>query len=660
MLARWPQLASEPEDASSKNPGTEEEMCGIYASVGFPPDPQRLDVIAHRGPDGRGWREFQTPLGPLALGHRRLSIIDVEERAAQPMQAADGRFWITYNGEIYNYLELRQELVARGLQFQTTSDTEVLLKAFAEWGEDVLSRLVGMFAFVIWDARDNTLFAARDRYGIKPLFVHSSPQGIAFASEIKQLLGLPGLGTKMNMPRVYDFLSSGITDHTAETLFLGVRQLRGGECVRLSFDRWAPGQDLPLRRYAHLPDRDLEHLSEREAADTFRSLFLDSVRLHLRSDVAVGSCLSGGLDSSSIVCAMSDLLRPSGGQVHTISACYPEKEVDEKPFMDSVVAATGAVPLFVYPKAEDVFSAAERITWHQDEPYGSTSIFAQWSVFAAARSSGVKVMLDGQGADEQLAGYHGAFFYRMDELIRERRWLEILRTFHERKHWHGSTYRSQFASHILPKMPPALRPFFELFRRTAAPGGLEWMGSEALRSFAPSAGSTFAEAAGALGYSPVRDVGDYCMAMVGSTNLGMLLRYEDRNSMAHSVEARVPFLDHRLVDFNLRLGNSHKVVGGDTKRVLRSAMKGILPEDVRVRRDKLGFATPEQRWFRGPLRELVLAGIDETLNRYPGLLVEGPTRALTAEMLDGRRPLDFTLWRIINLGIWGRQFSVSA
>lgn len=635
-------------------------MCGIYASIGFPPDTQRLDVIAHRGPDGEGWREFQTPIGPLALGHRRLSIIDVEDRAAQPMQAADGRFWITYNGEIYNYLELRQELVDRGVRFETTSDTEVLLKAFVEWGEDVLPRLIGMFAFVIWDARDNTLFAARDRYGIKPLFFHSGAQGLAFASEIKQLLGLPGLGTKMNMPRVYDFLSSGITDHTAETLFLGVRQLRGGEWLRLSFDRWSPGEDLPLRTYARLPDRDLEHLSEREAADAFRSLFLDSVRLHLRSDVPVGSCLSGGLDSSSIVCAMSDLLRPTGGHVHTISACYPEKEVDEKPFMDSTVAATRAQPIFVYPKAEDVFSAAERITWHQDEPYGSTSIFAQWSVFAAARASGVKVMLDGQGADEQLAGYHGAFFYRMDELIRERRWVEILKTFHERKLWHGSTYRSQFASHILPRMPTALRPFFELFRRTAAPGGLDWMDTEALAPFAPPAGSTFAQAAAELGYAPVRDVGDYCMAMVGSTNLGMLLRYEDRNSMAHSVEARVPFLDHRLVEFNLRLGNRHKVVGGDTKRVLRAAMKGILPEDVRLRRDKLGFATPEQRWFRGPLRAFVLAGIEETLNRYPGLLAESATRSVAAEMLDGRRPLDFTLWRIINLGIWGRQFSVSA
>lgn len=635
-------------------------MCGIFASLGFPPEKRRLDVIAHRGPDGQGWRDFETPYGPLVLGHRRLSIIDVDERAAQPMQASEGRYWITYNGEIYNYLEIREDLISRGVTFETTSDTEVLLKAYREWGESVLGRLVGMFSFLIWDAKDKVLFAARDRYGIKPLFFYSSPRGLAFASEIKQLMGLPGLEARMNMPRVHDFLSSGITDHTADTLFHGVQQIRGGECLRIDFEKWRPGDALPIQRYAKLPERDLEHLTEREAADTFRSLFLDSVRLHLRSDVPVGSCLSGGLDSSSIVCAMSDILRPSGSQVHTISACYPEKEVDEKPFMDSVVAATGAKPLFVYPKAEDVFSAAEKITWHQDEPYGSTSIFAQWSVFEAARTQGVKVMLDGQGADEQLAGYHGAFFYRIDELIREHRWLELIRTFYERKHWHGSTYRSQFASHILPKLPPSVRPLFEPFRRTAPPPGLEWMNSDALLPHAPATGSTFTEAAAALGYAPVKDIGDLCMAMVGSTNLGMLLRYEDRNSMAHSIEARVPFLDHRLVEFNLRLGNSHKITGGDTKRVLRTAMKGILPEDVRTRRDKLGFATPEQRWFRGPLRSLVEAGVQDTLSRYPGLLVNDATERLTREMLDGHRPLDFTLWRIINLGMWGRQFGVSA
>ena len=636
-------------------------MCGIFASIGFAPDISRLNVIAHRGPDGHGWQEFDTPLGPLVLGHRRLSIIDVEERAAQPMQSPDGRFWLTYNGEIYNYLELKEELRALGVTFRTTSDSEVLLRAFEKWGENVLTRFVGMFAFVIWDARDRILFAARDRYGVKPLFFHSSSRGIALASEIKQLLGLPTLTARMNMPRVYDFLSSGITDHSAETLFDSVQQLRGGEYLKISLDRWTLGSQLPIQRYSSLPPRDLEHLSETEAAEQFRALFEESIRIHLRSDVPIGSCLSGGLDSSSIVCVMSDLLKKtSADPTNTISACYPEKEVDEKPFMESVVAATGASAHYVYPKSEDVFRIAEKITWHQDEPYGSTSIFAQWSVFEAARAAGVKVMLDGQGADEQLAGYHGAFFQRMDQLVREARWLEIARTFLERKDWQGTTYAAQFASHIMPHTPRILWPIFEAFRRTPPPPAPSWLNSDALNAHKPKAGSTFAEAVAAMGLGPVRDIGDLCHAMVGSTNLSMLLRYEDRNSMAHSIEARVPFLDHRLVEFNLRLGNSHKIVGGDTKRVLRSAMRGILPEDVRTRRDKLGFATPEQRWFRGPLRALVEEGINDTLARYPGLLAENETRTLASDMLEGRRPLDFTLWRIINLGIWGRLFNVSA
>jgi asparagine synthase (glutamine-hydrolysing) len=632
-------------------------MCGIWFSVGYPPDPARIDGVAHRGPDGRGWAVFDTALGPLALGHRRLSIIDLTDAAAQPMSYGDGRHHIVYNGEIYNYIELRRELAGLGRRFQTQSDTEVLLAAYDEWGEAALDRLQGMFAFVIWDAEKRVAFAARDRFGIKPLYYFSSPQGLALASEIKQLVGLPGFTARMNIARAYDFLVSGIMDHTAETLFEHVGQLRGGECVRLDLQHWRPGEALPVRRWYRILEAGTLDIGEREASERFRALLAESVRLHLRSDVPVGSCLSGGLDSSSIVCLMARELAAEGkgAQVNAVSACYDVKAVDERPFMEAVIAHTGSIPHWCCPRVEDAFAEAERITWHQDEPYGSTSIFAQWSVFAAARRAAIKVMLDGQGADEQLAGYHGGFPYYYSSLVRRWRFAELLRAMTERHFWHGVSFFAEAQNLLLPHLPQALARW--LRRNRQALGGRNWMNGELLR---PHLGrSPFETARQSIGAPPVKGIAELCVVMTQSSNLQMLLHWEDRNSMAHSIEARVPFLDHRLVELSIALGDRHKMVGGDTKRVLRRAMAGILPEAVRCRRDKLGFTTPEEAWFRGPLREAVLGGVEATLERYPGLFNAQETRAHAADMLEGRRGVDFSLWRIVNLGLWGRVFGVT-
>jgi asparagine synthase (glutamine-hydrolysing) len=632
-------------------------MCGIWFSLGFVPDRSRIDAVAHRGPDGEGWREFDSAAGPVALGHRRLSIIDLSEAALQPMAYAEDRYWIVYNGEIYNYLELRDELAGRGHRFTTRSDTEVLLAAYAEWGEAALDRLVGMFAFVLWDARLQVAFAARDRFGIKPLYWFATRRGIALASEIKQFVGLDGFVARLNIPRAYDFLSAGIMEHTDETLFDGVHQLRGGECVRLDSRHWR-GEPLPVRRWYRILEPGTIDIGEREAATRFRSLLTDAVRLHLRSDVAVGSCLSGGLDSSSIVCLMARELEAegNGAKVNSVSACYEIENVDERPFIERVVGHTGCVPHWCYPRPEDAFALAERITWHQDEPYGSTSIFAQWCVFEAAHDAGLKVMLDGQGADEQLAGYHSCFHIYSETLIRRRRWAGLSRAMLQRRMWHGTSLADQLRTFIVPLFNPRIARLLARDRQVLPPAN--WLEGGGLHGeFGRSPYDTARES---IGLSPVTGVGDMCVLMTQSMNLNMLLHWEDRNSMAHGIEARVPFLDHRLVEFSIGLGDRHKLVGGDTKRVLRSAMRGILPETVRKRRDKLGFTTPEEAWFRGPLREAVHAGVGETLVRYPGLFDPKVVWTLVAEMLDGRRNIDFSLWRIINLGIWGRLFAVSA
>ncbi|MGO4573049.1 asparagine synthase (glutamine-hydrolyzing) [Microvirga sp. 2TAF3] len=632
-------------------------MCGLFGSIGFQPERDRIDRISHRGPDGTGWQEFASAAGPVALGHRRLAIIDVSDAGLQPMSDESGRFNLVFNGEIYNYLELRDELRAKGHFFKSDSDSEVLLASYQEWGEACLDRFLGMFAFLIWDARDKRLFAARDRFGIKPLYIVSNPRGIAFASEIKQLLGLPGIENRMNLARVRDFLASGISDHTPETMFEGVIQLQAGCCVTIDASRSLSGSCEP-RRWYKIPTHSTLEISEAEAADRFRELLTDSVRMHLRSDVPVGSCLSGGLDSSAIVCLMSDMLADEGegARVNTVSACYAEKSVDEKPFMEAVVGKTGANPHYIFPRAEEVFKRAGDITWHQDEPFGSTSIFAQWCVFEEAKKAGIKVMLDGQGADEQLAGYHSSYVYYMSDLIRRRDYVTLLRTMVERDRIHGVSFVEQFKRFIGPVLPPQLRTF--LLRQRQALVNHDWMGSEALRPLQNQPGA-LEVASQVNGLPPITDIATLCVVLTFASNLQMLLHWEDRNSMAHSIEARVPFLDHRLVEFNLALGNSHKIVRADTKRVLRRAMSHTLPESVRERRDKLGFSTPEEIWFRGPLKGMILDGVEATLKRYPDLLEPKGTRALVSDMLEGRRPVDFTLWRIVNMGIWGERFGVT-
>ena len=627
-------------------------MCGLFASIGFEPDPARLDIVAHRGPDGRGFETYESQAGPIVLGHRRLAIIDISEAGAQPMTDVASESHVVFNGEIYNHIELRQELEAQGVVFTSVTDTEVLLRAYGMWGEDCLRRLRGMFAFVIWDAKRKQLFAARDRFGIKPLYWTQIGRAIAFGSEIKQLLRFPGSSTRMNTPRVHDFLENGITDHTDQTLFEGIFQLRGGEAMIVLTGEGRPSAK--IRRWYPVVAKDLQ-LSEDDAASRFRDLLSESVRLHLRSDVPVGSCLSGGLDSSAIVCLMSSFM-PAGTSVNTVSACYSDKSVDEKPFMEAVVAHTGAQPHYIFPRADDVFSKASDITWHQDEPFGSTSIFAQWCVFEEAHRIGVKVMLDGQGADEQLAGYHSGYPFHIARLFRQGRMIELLQTMFMRRRHHGVSLLHQAARSAVPLLPEWLDR--QLRRQRMALTQHEWLSSDFLMAKGNPQG-VMRSATEPLSISLPHDLKSLCLAMTFASNLQMLLHWEDRNSMAHSIEARVPFLDHPLVEFSLALGNEHKIVNADTKRVLRHAMKAILPPSVCNRRDKLGFATPEEIWFRGPLKGLVHDGIEKTLALYPEFFNKSGVRALRDEMLEGRRDFNFSLWRIVSFGIWGDKFRVS-
>ncbi len=640
-------------------------MCGIWISLGYAPNKAHLDIVAHRGPDGDGWKEFETPRGPLAFGHRRLAIIDTGDGGIQPMSYGDGRYWITYNGEIYNYLELREELSSRGHAFATHSDTEVILAAYAAWGREALSKLRGMFALAIYDRVAGKVLFARDRFGIKPLYYVETPSGFAAGSEIKQLLLLPGVSRKINPRRAYDFLAAGILDHSAETMFADVVQLLPGEWREVRFDGTTESGC-----WYKLPEPGSLRISDEEASQQFLHLLQDSVRLHLRADVEVGSCLSGGLDSSTLVMLMSEQLGKLGSasKLNAVTARFEGTEVDETVFADAIASAAQARSHAARPRPDDIMREAEDVVWHQDEPYGSTSIHAQWHVFSVAHANNLKVMLDGQGADEILAGYHGAYDVRFAELLRQWRLTAAYILATRRSQWLGVPVSTQLASGAARlaadssasiRVPLGIAANLARKRRatTSNFSNEPWLET---RSFgAPQAYSVFDRALADAKLPPATDIASLCNALTQVGNVRMLLHWEDRNSMAHGVEARVPFLDHPLVEFAIAIGGEHKLVDGWTKWVLREAMKDRLPDKVRLRKDKLGFATPEAAWLKGPIRGPILDAIEATRRKFPEHFLASGTKALASDMLDGRRPIDFTLWRIACFGIWSEKFGTS-
>ncbi len=641
-------------------------MCGIWISLGHVPDRSHLDIVAHRGPDGDGWQVFETPRGPLAFGHRRLAIIDTGDGGIQPMSYENDRLWITYNGEIYNYLELREELRALGHSFVTQSDTEVILAAYAQWGRDALHRLRGMFALGLYDRRAARLFLARDRFGIKPLYFVKTAQGLAAGSEIKQLISLPGVSSRINPRRAYDFLAGGTLDHSGETMFLDVKQLRGGEWLEVDLSNGAVTHD----RWYTLPSPGSINLTREEASARFLELLQDSVRLHLRADVEVGSCLSGGLDSSALVMLMAEKLEALGSseRLNTVTARFEGTEVDETRYADIVSSAAHAQSHATRPRPDEIMQEASQIVWHQDEPYGSTSIHAQWHVFEQAHANQLKVMLDGQGADEILGGYHSVYDMRYAELISQWRLSAAIILAVRRKQFFNHPLLPQLAigaaqlSSSSAVMRVALSPMVRFAQRrtqNSAPLVLEpWLRQRAFGLEGPPYG-TFEKAISDAGLAPPIDLASFCVGLTQVGSVPALLHWEDRNSMAHGVEARVPFLDHPLVEFAIGLGGEHKLVDGWTKWVLRSAMKGRLPEAVRLRKDKLGFATPEAAWMRGILRDPIVESINITKQLFPEHFHVPAMDKMVAEMLDGLRPIDFTLWRIACFGIWAKRFGVA-
>ncbi|MFC1577285.1 asparagine synthase (glutamine-hydrolyzing) [Candidatus Omnitrophota bacterium] len=599
------------------------------------------DLLRHRGPDDEGVF-FDDNVG---LSHRRLSIIDLTKNAHQPMANEDGTVTAVHNGEIYNFPELKTQLEGLGHRFRSGSDTEVIVHAYEEWGADCLSRFNGMWAFAVWDKRKRELFAARDRFGIKPFYYYYDGTRFIFASEIKALISHPLVGKRPNDQSVYHYLASGYgyMDISDETFFDGIRQLKPAHYFRISAD----DGKLEERAYWDLdPGKRAIFKDEKHLLEQFLSIFEDSIRLRLRSDVPVGISLSGGLDSSSVACIASKFL--GGNTMEGFSSCFEEEEFDERRFIKPILERTGIRPNYIFTKPEDVFSELDDILWHQEEPYSTLSILPQWYVMKLAREKGIKVLLTGQAGDETHAGYPKYFFYYFADLIKSMRWGAAAREIAEYRRLKGVSMKDValptaniLASYALPA--PVKRIANSLFNGKTP----SYMNGEFAQGHKKALSIT-------RRYKSILNNDLYNALKVSP--LPSLLHIDDRSSMAHSVESRTPFLDYRLVEFLFSVPAEHKIKDGFTKYILRQSLKGTLPDKVRLRRDKMGFPTPLEAWFKTVLKSRVedLLNSREFSSR-PYFDPKG-VRQEFSEYLRGKTGSQYTIWSWVNLEMWFRKF----
>jgi asparagine synthase (glutamine-hydrolysing) len=612
-------------------------MCGIVGIVDFcqPVDAATLirmrETLVHRGPDDAGAWVENDQVPHVGLAHRRLAILDRSAAGRQPLASADRRFVVVFNGEIYNYRELARELAGRGHSFQSQTDTEVLLAAFIEWGEACVERFNGMWALAIWDDREHRLFMSRDRLGKKPLFYHWNGSRLLFASEIKALAAHPSVTCTPDETQLARFGESFALPPAGRTMFAGIEQLPAAHSLSLD----TRGQ-LTLKRYWQLdPENQIRLKNDGEYIERFRELFDDAVRIRLRADVPVGSSLSGGLDSSLIVGTIAKLRRTeqaAAGQ-HTFSARFPQQPLfDEGPYIDAVVAHNGVTPHTIVPQADDLVAQIRQLHWHQEEPFLSSSIFAQWEVMRRARHEQTIVLLDGQGSDELLGGYAPHLAFHLYDLARTGRWWRAwneYRTVSRRQRalhaqFGGADQRAQMLS--------VGRVWSKLQQRLHA------------KSSMPQSNTPSPRGPNRLWQRLHADLTQTC--------LPLLLRYVDRNAMAHGVEVRNPFLDYRLIEFAMAIPNDLKIRDGWSKWILREVGKGVLPEQVRTRTDKVAFITPEDDWLRGPLKpwasNLLFGPRLRELANYPRQAVE----QLWNEHQSGVAHHRQNLWPWLSLGEW--------
>jgi asparagine synthase (glutamine-hydrolysing) len=611
-------------------------MCGLAGFVGGFEDGEALlsrmsSAVSHRGPDDCGTWVSEG----VGLAHRRLAILDPSALGHQPMISDCGRYVVVHNGEIYNFLELRAELEARGARFSSTSDTEVLLAAFRQWGEDCVHRFNGMWAFAIWDRSERRLFASRDRFGKKPFYYHRHGTGLIFASEIKALLATGRLEAIPNPAVIADFAAERISDHTEQTFFRGVMQLPPGHLLC-----WREGE-LSIRRYWNLADAvgaaDAEQPPDSEAAG-LADLLRDAVRLRMRADTPVGVLLSGGLDSSAVTCLAAGL---SAQPLHAFSTVDRQRPVAEAEGIEQVAQRYGNVVLHRdQPDANDFLDDLDACLWHQEEPFADGSMVAHFRLMRRARQHGVKVLLTGQGADEVFAGYPGYLDVHLASLAKRGRYAELL-AFSRAMTAVGQppSYRAVLG-HLLP-VGARMRLRDRRSRKTAG-----WL--------APG----FSEVSPKVrqGFDAGREdaLNGALLDSIRMRTLPGFLHYEDRNSMAHGVETRLPFLDYRLVTRLFALPGDRKVRDGMTKTLLRDAVAPTVPAAIVQRAAKEGYPAPLGRWLRHAHATRQDDWVD-AVDACP-FVVREPWLDGYRQFLAGDEAGLASVWRGLILALWHRRF----
>jgi asparagine synthase (glutamine-hydrolysing) len=615
-----------------------------------------LQSLQHRGPDDQGWLSYsrgQVRLGrhwtginqdcEVILLHRRLSILDLSSAGWQPM-GKNGHYYIVYNGEIYNYLELRKELEDCGHQFESQSDTEVLLAAYEEWGVQALPRFTGMFAFALLDVRQRRVLVARDFFGIKPFYYCDSPKGFAFASELDTLFKLVDAKRHIDPHNLLLYLRHGLSDQGSSTLLKGFHQLPAAHYLEISIDETSAPTPICYWRPKLQP---AVKMSFDEAAEELRTLFLESIRLHLRSDVPVGTALSGGIDSSSIIACMRKV--EPDLEIHAISYIAENSLLSEEKWIDIVGNSARAQVHKVRVRPSDLARDLDALLKTQQEPFGSTSVYAQYRVFQLARERGIKVMLDGQGADELLGGYRYCVSARLASLIRQQKFSDAFRLLRGASRAPNSDALWLIlcsADYLLPQSLQA--PLRAMVAKDLTP---KWVKASWFKSHGADSKH--------VNYCADPEVlRQTLMRTLFVTSLPHLLRYEDRNSMAFSIESRVPFLTPKLTEFMLSIPEEH-IIGrdGTTKAVFRRAMRGIVPDNILDRQDKIGFATPEKEWLRA-----VDGWVQATLSSEAALSLPfldlGSIRGQWSEIVSGRQAFDSRVWRWLNVIRWSGEAQI--
>jgi asparagine synthase (glutamine-hydrolysing) len=613
-------------------------MCGIAGIVSreagrLTPVVERMNQVQrHRGPNMSGLTAFPDAV----LGHARLSILDLSEAGRQPMVSRDRRYAIVHNGEVYNYLELRREL-GGDKRFRSGTDTEVILEAYCRWGEKCVERFVGMFAFAIWDSVERKLFVARDRFGIKPFYYAAGPDRLIFASEIKALLAA-GWRRIPNRNLIREYLNHGFCDHNEETFFEGVCRLRPGYALTAR-----PGEPPQVYRYYSLPDAvaDLGGISEEEASRRLLEVLGGAVAMHLRSDVKVGVNVSGGLDSSTLL-ALVDRQTPDPTKIEVFTRDFRDPRYSERPWVEIMARQTRRCSTYSYMEPEEFWRAVEGMVWHQDEPFGGVPTTSWAAHYQATRARDVVVLLDGGGIDDIMAGYSregGTFLADCFQAGDTQHFVDEFEGY--LRYW-GEEYRNLLQlvhrSYVQSRTSLSLDGTEPLCREVLSPDlvNCDDIGPEFPKPFESRLKNALYQG-------------------LAFTTIPRAQRYKDRVSMAFSRELRIPFLDHRLVEYCFSLPDRLLIKDGWPKYILRQAMKGILPDEVRLAR-KRSVQSPQREWFAGTLAPLLRDVLSSSSWHQRGYVVPERCLEMFERYCEGDRANSNHVWQWVNLELWHRMF----